>query len=190
MTTTTTCYGAELLDGGVRMNEILGYINSGEYTADQQDALSAALYDALRDEVDDLLPGGVTWQPATSSLLHPVGVEVPDEDEIREIFAAAWAAVEGRYEQIEAEVLGALPATVDELERALVAIASPVQRARVAGMLAANDTARMAARVRGEAIWEATRERGSAALVAERLGTGEAAIRKVIKERNQRNSGI
>lgn len=79
-----------------------------------------------------------------------------------------------------------LPATVEELESALRAITDPVHRARVAGLLVDAGMRQMAARVRAEAIYQATRERGAAERVAETLGTGVNAIRKAIKIHNAR----
>lgn len=186
--TTATNYGADY-GADVQADRIYAYINGGDYDDYQQDALVNALMAALEDEVDARLPEGVTWQPATAEFLHPVDVEVPDADEMREIFAAAWAAVEARYDEIEREVLGTLPATVEELEQALTAIGSPLHRARVAGLLTEAGTRAMASRVRAEAVYAATRERGSIETVAKTLGTGVSALRTLITE-HKRRAGI
>jgi len=187
--TSTTNYGADY-GADAQVDGIYAYINGGDYPQVEQDLLVDALLDALRDEVDARLPDGVTWQPATAEFLHPVDVDVPDADEMREIFADAWAAVASRYEEIERDALyGSLPATVEELEQALKAIGSPLHRARVAGLLTEAGTRAMASRVRAEAVYAATRERGSIAAVAETLGTGVSALRTLITE-HKRRSGI
>ncbi|WP_213455447.1 hypothetical protein [Rhizomonospora bruguierae] len=175
---TTAAYGAEFCIS-TQSDYVLGFINGGDSTPDQTDALFDALFDALREEVDARLPEGVSWQPRTADFLHQVGTPVPDEQEMREIFQEAWAAVESRFDSIERQIFGTLPDSVDELEVALRAIGSPVHRARVAGMLVDAGMRQMAARVRQEAIYAATRER-SAQEVAELLSTGQAAIKKAI----------
>jgi hypothetical protein len=104
MDTTATTYGATFSQQA-QMDGILAHINGGDYTDDQQGRLSQALFDAHRDEVDERLPQGVTWQPTTSEFLHPVNVEIPERDEMEEIFREAWQAVAARYDEIEAEAL-------------------------------------------------------------------------------------
>lgn len=189
MTMTTTTYGSDYSEA-VQSDGIYAYISGGDYPQVEQDLLVNALLDELRDEVDARLPDGVTWHPSTSEFVHPLGSEVPDADEMREIFAAAWAAVEARYEEIERDALyGGLPATVEELEQALTAIGSAVHRARVAGLLTEAGTRAMASRVRAEAVYAATRERGSISAVAETLGTGVSALRTLITE-HKRRAGI
>lgn len=73
------------------------------------------------------------------------------------------------------------------LERALREIRDPLQRARVAGLLADAATTRRAAAIRAEAIYEATRAR-TYGEVADQLGTGVGAIRKAITAHNQRRA--
>jgi len=182
--TTTTTYGAEY-GYDAQAAEIYAYIDGGDYDDHQRDALVTALMAALEDEVDARLPDGVTWHPATAEFVHPLDAELPSDDEMREIFAAAWAAVEARYDEIEREVLGTLPVSADELERALRAIGDPIQRARVAGMLVDAATRQRVGQVRAEAIYEATRER-TWEQVAELLGTGVPAINKAIWQHRRR----
>lgn len=90
--------------------------------------------------------------------------------------------------QIERRLFGTLPATVEELERALLAIEDPVQQARVAGMLTEAATRAMARRVRVSAVYRATRERGSYERVAARLGTTVRALRKLVSGRDTQDS--
>src|SRR5690606_3956400 len=159
--------------------EIYAYTDGGDYDDHQRAALTEALKAALEDEVDARLPEGATWHPATGEFTHPIDTEMPDADEMRELFAEAWAAVETRYDEIERQVLGTLPNTVDELVQALRAIGDPIQRARVAGMLVDAATRHRVGQIRAEAIYQATRAR-TWEEVAELLGTGVAAINKAI----------
>lgn len=176
--TTATTYGPDY-SYNVLAYEIYAYTDGGDYDDHQRDALAEALMAALEDEVDARLPEGATWHPATGEFVHPIDTEMPDADEMREIFSAAWAAVEARYSEIERQVLGTLPVTADELERELRAIGDPIQRARVAGMLVDAATRQRVGKIRAEAIYQATRTR-SWEQVAELLGTGVAAINKAI----------
>lgn len=110
MPTTSTTYGAEY-GTSEQYNGILGFINGAGYTQDQQDKISAALFEAHRVEVAERLPEGVSWQPATSEFLYEVsndqrGKVLPTVEEMAELFADAWTAVEARYQDIEAETLG------------------------------------------------------------------------------------
>jgi hypothetical protein len=106
MTTTGVTYGADFSETA-QGNGILGYINGGEYTEEQQDKLATALLDALRDEVNERLPGTATWLPWTSEFLVEVDEvdDLPDHEDMGELFEAAWTAVEARYEAIETEAL-------------------------------------------------------------------------------------
>jgi hypothetical protein len=106
-TTTSITYGSqfshqETADG------ILGYINGGEYTEAQTDALLAAFMDAMCIEVDQRLAAvGATWLPATSEFLIDIDDvdSLPDSDAMADLFDQAWAAVEARFEEIEAAVV-------------------------------------------------------------------------------------
>jgi prevent-host-death family protein len=102
--TTATTYGADF-SSDKQTDGIYAYINGGDYSEEQQGKLVDAMMAALREEVDALLPEDVSWQPATSEFIHPVGDELPEHEEMREIFEAAWSAVEARYGAIEAEAL-------------------------------------------------------------------------------------
>lgn len=165
---------------------IMTYVGTDDTLTDhEREVLFEALFAAYRDEVDARLPEGVTWQPRTSEFVRPVDVDLPARDELDELFAEAWQAVEARYEQIERQLLGTLPATVEDLERELRAIGDPIRRARVAGLLVDAGMRQMAGRVRAEAVYEASRER-SRDEVAQLLGTGTAAVGKLIYEHNQR----
>lgn len=123
MPTTSTTYGADF-SHQVQADGILGYINGGGYTARQTIHLGNALLGALRDEVNERLPEGVTWQPATSEFLLPCNnqgqplVELPDPDAMAELFAAAWTSVEARFEEIERVALAEVDAELDVAERA------------------------------------------------------------------------
>jgi len=182
--TTATTYGPGY-SYNVLAYEIYAYTDGGDYDDLQRDALAEALMASLKDEVDARLPKGATWHPATGEFVHPIDTKMPDADEMRELFAAAWAAVETRYDEIEREVLGTLPVSADELERVLRAIGDPIQRARVAGMLVDATTRQRVGQVRAEAIYEATRGR-TWEEVAELLGTGVPAINKAIWQHRRR----
>jgi len=184
--TTGTTYGAAY-SYEAQADGILAYVDGDDTrTSHEKDVLVEALFAELRDEVDNRLPDGVSWQPRTSEFVHPVDVDLPDRDEMNELFTEAWQAVEARYEQIERRLFGALPATVEDLEAELRAIADPIRRARVAGLLVDAGMRQMAGRVRAEAVYEASRER-SRGEVARLLGTGTAAVGKLIYEHNQRS---
>lgn len=180
---TATTYGSEFGEQETA-DTVYAWLNGDdEYTEDQMSAMVDALYGAYCEEIDKRLPDDVYWQPATSQFVHPVGADLPGEEEMREIWRDAWDAVVARYDGIEREQFGRLPATLEGLERALEAIGSPIHRARVAGLLADAKTRQMAARVRREAIHRATREYPHEE-VARLLGTGVTAVRKAIREHN------
>ncbi|MGA3562646.1 hypothetical protein [Melissospora conviva] len=187
MTTTMTesRIGAQYGTDAQRYDTLAYLAGEDTLTEYDRDLMADALLDALRAKVDELLPEGTTWQPDTSALLHPDGEETPDGEELPEIFAAAWEAVEGRYAEIEQATLGGLPATLDGLEAALQAIEDPIRRARVAGLLASSDAVGLAARVRGDAVEEATRQGLSRQEVADLLGTGLPAINKIMRGRRR-----
>lgn len=102
--TTATTYGADF-SHDKQVDGIHAYINGGDYSDEQQDKLVDAMMAALREEVDELLPEDASWQPATSEFIHPVGGDLPEHEEMREIFEAAWSAVEARFGAIETEAL-------------------------------------------------------------------------------------
>ena len=187
MTTTMTesRIGAQYGTDAQRYDTLAYLAGEDTLTEYDRDLMEDALLDALRAKVDELLPEGTTWQPDTSALLHPDGEETPDGEELREIFAAAWQAVEGRYAEIEQATLGGLPVTLDALEGALLAVEDPIRRARVSGLLASSDAVRVVARVRGDAIEEATRAGLSRQEVADLLGTGLPAINKIMRGRRK-----
>lgn len=123
MPTTSTTYGADF-SHQAQADGILGYINGGGYNSRQTIHLGNALLDALRGEVDERLPEGVTWQPATSEFLLPCDnqgqplVELPDAEGMAELFGQAWAAVEARFEEIERVAFAEVDAELDIAERA------------------------------------------------------------------------
>jgi hypothetical protein len=106
MTNTAITYGSDFSEA-VRGDGMLGYINNGEYSDEQQELLATALLDALREEVDERLPGDATWLPATSEFLVDIDEvdALPDREDMGELFAQAWAAVEARFEAIETDAL-------------------------------------------------------------------------------------
>ncbi|MEU8158057.1 hypothetical protein AB0B94_30760 [Micromonospora sp. NPDC048986] len=104
MTWTSTTYGAEF-GADEQANGIRGFLNGGEYTPATEDAIYEALMVEYNNEVNDLLPEGATWEPATSQFTHPRGAEMPDHEEMTELFRVAWSRVESRYETIEAAAL-------------------------------------------------------------------------------------
>jgi hypothetical protein len=105
-TTTATTYGAEF-GFTAQTDGIRAFVNDAGYTADEAGAVFDALLAAFRSVVDGRLPDGVLWQPITSEFIHPVDVDLPDRDEMTELFREAWAATADRIEAIESEVLGA-----------------------------------------------------------------------------------
>lgn len=189
MTMTTTTYGAEF-GYEEQINGIIAWINGADdLAADEKDKLADELFDELRREVNRRLPEDVSWWPHTSEFVKPAYVDLPAPEEMAELFREAWNAVAGRLAEIERRLFGALPATIEDLERALLDIADPLRRARVAGLLTDPGTRAIAARIRAAAVYEATRER-SADDVAVLLGTGVAAIRKLIREHNRAEHAI
>lgn len=154
-------------------------------TSDAKDTLAEALLDALETEVDKLLPDGSAWYPNSGRFDDPDDGDLPDSEEMTELFSEAWQAVEARLADIEAATLGAIPADRDLLSRQIEAIPDPVHRARVAGMLADSATTAMCARLRAAAIHEATRGALTYAQVAERLGVSESAINKAVAAHNR-----
>jgi len=182
---TSTVYSGEFGDADW-YDSILAYLDGDDTHTDyERGVLADALFDALCVEVGGRLGDDVLWQSSTSQFLHRVDVDVPGPDEMRELFVAAWDAVAGRYDQIERELFGVLPVTMDGLGRQLRAIGDPVRRARVAGLLVDAGMRQMAGTVRAEAVYEATRNRNRVD-VAELLGTGVPAVGKLVAEHNRR----
>lgn len=104
MLTTTIALGAEYSTSG-QMDGISAYLGDGTYTAAEKETIAAALLDAMRDEVDERLPEGWSWQPGASEIIAPAGYEPLEDGELDEILEAAWAAVAERLQEIEAQVL-------------------------------------------------------------------------------------
>jgi hypothetical protein len=177
-TTTATTYGSDF-SLQAQADGIANWLSGGDHTQDERDALEAAMFAQFVDEVDDRLPEDVFWHPSTSEFAHPLNADLPDEEEMQALFEAAWEAVAGRYDEIEAEVLPVLPAQqiVAELPD------DPIERAKAAERLGreARDAQETFAKVRREAIHAATRY-SSYAEVAEELGVSEAAINKAVTE--------
>ncbi|MBF9135236.1 hypothetical protein I0C86_41030 [Plantactinospora sp. S1510] len=98
--TTTTTYGSRF-GKDEQSDSIYAYINGADYGSEHAGTVAAALFLELQFEVDDRLPEGVMWQPQTSAFEHPLDVALPDEEEMTELFAEAWRAVEVRYDEIE-----------------------------------------------------------------------------------------
>lgn len=182
--TTASRYGAHYSEA-VQADILHGWVSGAEFDGEAMNAVVEAMFDELVDEVNARLPEGACWRPATSEFIHDIESEMPSSEEMRELFDAAHAAVYDRYWEIEQRVLGTLPSTADLLVRELRRIGDPIHRARVAGMLVDPATCQRVAEVRAEAIYEATRTR-TREEVADRLGTGVAAIGKAVREHNRR----
>ena len=97
-TTTTPAPGADQELYGIRAYLDLG--GNGYAEAMLQD-----VFDAYREEVDRLLPDGVTWHPYVPEFVLPVGTVLPEGEEMKDLFREAWKAVVPRLEQIEDKVL-------------------------------------------------------------------------------------
>lgn len=103
-TTTATTYGADF-SRDHHENGIRGYLNGGEYTPAQEDAMADALFAEFAAEVDERLPEDVSWHPSTSEFVHPVDADLPDHEEMDELFRSAWSSVEERLGEIEEKTL-------------------------------------------------------------------------------------
>lgn len=101
---TDTTYGAAFSEQEHGQG-IMRYLNGGGYSEDQEQRLANALMCEFVEIVNDALPDRVTWQPRTSTFLHPVDVSVPDEESMAELFTRAWVAIDRRFEEIEAVTL-------------------------------------------------------------------------------------
>ncbi|MEV0732355.1 hypothetical protein [Polymorphospora sp. NPDC050346] len=184
--TTSTSYGGKYGDATQR-DGILEYVaGDSTLTGHERNVLADRLFTVLRAELDALLPEGVTWQPDTAEFVHPVDATLPAGDEMDDLFAQAWQAVEARYEVVEREMFGDLPATVEDLEAALKAIGDPIRRARVATLLVDAGMRQMAGLVRAEAVHAARGQGLSRPEIAEQLNTGVAAVSKLASEHRAR----
>lgn len=105
MTTTTTLARNYKLGRDYQADGWYGYINNGEYTSEQQDALVEALMDAMETEVNNLLPDGCYWVPATSEITGPITATL-DGIDLDELLETASQKVADQFEQIEADTLG------------------------------------------------------------------------------------
>jgi hypothetical protein len=103
-TTTLARYGD--LDGRTQADGWTAYIRDGGYNDGQTATLVEALLSAQRDEVDDRLPDGCTWQPATSEIIGPTGTDLGEREDLDEVFASACQAVIVRFDEIESAALG------------------------------------------------------------------------------------
>lgn len=179
-TTTETTYGSAFSQAE-QYEGILGYLNGGDYTTEEEDVLSSALMRALEAEVDELLPEGTYWYPSTSGFVHPIDTDIPDRDEMNELFAAAWTTVKTRYDEIVADVLPIIP-----VEAIIEAMPSdPIKCAKAAGRLADDARALVGrfAQIRRDAIHAATRY-ATHEEVAQALGITAAAVHQAITKRN------
>ena len=105
MTTTTTLARNYKLGRDYQADGWYGYINNGEYTSEQQSTLVEALMDAMETEVNNLLPDGCSWCPATSEITGPVTATL-DGIDLDELLETASRKVASQFEQIEADTLG------------------------------------------------------------------------------------
>lgn len=174
MTTQTSeylCRGEHETDQQINSISIYVGTDSGP---DYQQAMTMALWQALRTEVDGQLPDGWIWTPDCGQLIGPAHAVAPD---LGEILDEAWEAVVARWSEIEASVMPVLPvrAALDALPD------DPIDRARAAGRLAEQiEQARdQAAAARRAAIHDATRVM-SYEQVAQELGVTVSAINKAV----------
>ncbi|MCT2594266.1 hypothetical protein LHJ74_30900 [Streptomyces sp. N2-109] len=79
------------------------FINSGEYTSEQQDALVKALLEAQVEAANRMLPDGHVWHHMVDELVYPVGDD--NELDMCEILADATQEVIDSFEAIEARVI-------------------------------------------------------------------------------------
>ncbi len=102
----TTTYGYKFSQQE-HMDGVLAYINGGDYSHEETEALSGALFEAFVDEVNEALPDDVRWVPATSEFIYPADGDLPEQEEMAKLFASAWTAVEARFGEIHDEALKA-----------------------------------------------------------------------------------
>lgn len=105
MTTTTVLARSYQLSYAYHADGWYSYINNGEYTSEQQDALVEALMGAQVEELNRHLPKGCYWLPRLGEIHGPATATLDDIDLELALMAAA-DAVAARFEDIEAKVLG------------------------------------------------------------------------------------
>jgi hypothetical protein len=162
-------------------DDIDTYLHGGDQPRYMLSELSSHLFGELCEEINRRLPDGVSWQPARDSFYTSPGVNLPSEEELRWVFDEAWDSVSGRLEQIERQLFGALPVSVQALEKALAEIESPLHRAVVAGELQ-----QMARRVQAEALSMAAQGPRDHGDIAELLGIDVSELRAAIEEHRSR----
>lgn len=104
MATTTIPLGAEYSTIG-QMDDIYAYLGD-TFSAEDAEVVARALFDRMRDEVDDRLPDGWSWQPGASELIVPVGYSRITDEEFDEILREAWDATKMCLENIVNQVMG------------------------------------------------------------------------------------
>ena len=105
MTTTTVLARTYKLSIAYQGDGWYSYINNGEYTSEQQDALVEALMGAQVEELNNRLPQGCYWLPRLGEIHGPITATL-DGINLDEALAAAADAVAARFQEIEARVLG------------------------------------------------------------------------------------
>lgn len=81
-----------------------GFLNGGDYTAEQTAKLAAALLYAQETTMDNLLPDGCYWLPEVGQVIGPVGTELSVLDDL---LREAAKQVTERLADIEHDTLGA-----------------------------------------------------------------------------------
>jgi hypothetical protein len=109
MATTTTLARGGVLCQQPYVDGWYGYVNSPEYTQEQQDALVVALLAAQRDAFDALLPADCHWYPTTSEIIGPLHASPLDSDDLSAWMEEAAAAAEERFPEIERHTLEGSP---------------------------------------------------------------------------------
>ncbi len=115
MTSTTLARNGGSLSFDVQIEGWYAYINGGDYTQDQQEALASALMAAQKGEFDALLPGGCYWSPRASEVTGPVGTDLEaalasastgrHESAVDDAMELACERVVARFDAIEREAL-------------------------------------------------------------------------------------
>jgi hypothetical protein len=85
----------------------LDYVNSGDYTPAQEEALVNRLCSEQEVEFDKLLPDGCFWQSEASAIIGPVGTSI-DDVTVTNALAESSDRVSMRIEDIEKDVLASL----------------------------------------------------------------------------------
>lgn len=113
--TTTYSRGSDL-SWEEQANGWANYINSGQYTDEQSEALVNALMDAQQEEVNAALPEGVHWMPHLAEIQGPAEGDFicpwRDTHGRREWMGRFSDKVAERFEEIEARVLRQHPGQV------------------------------------------------------------------------------